>query len=226
MTFDLLELVDLLTLPKPEKVAQRHDYGWKIAWVSHDPLLKQFGDAVWPSSNSSAGSASMASTRSLVDLDALFKYAKLSSAIGDWCHAVGVRATRKPVNDLRAWYAAYLKFDQADASFYEKQLRGWVGMIRHHLQPNDGFDLQYPCPVCGKRAWSDGNPDGAGGTFPLRVEYQKGDNATTRHRAECRAPDCATAWEGIDAVAELASELTGEPVENIMRALTDGKVAA
>lgn len=216
---DLLDLIDLLTLPQNERVAQEKiDGTWVTSFVSHDPLLTQFRDAVWPSSNTAGGSASLASTRSPVDVTALFEMAKMSSAIGDWCRLVGVRASRDAVTDLRAWYVAYNAADTTTQEWYAQQLRTWIGLIRRHLNPSSGFDLMYPCPVCKSRVWGD---DEHGGVFPIRVEYTKTDHGTTKHRAECRNGECRTAWLGIDAVVELAAELTGEDEDVIMGKLTE-----
>lgn len=216
---DLLELVDVLTLPQSERVAQRNTDGtWRTSFVSHDPLLKQFRDAVWPSSNTAGGSASLASTRSPVDVTALFEMAKMSSAIGDWCRVVGVRANRDAVADLRTWHVAYTSGDTSNSEWYAQQLRRWIGLIRRHLNPSSGFDLMYPCPVCKSRTWGDHE---TGGTFPIRVEYTKTDHGTRGHRAECRNGECKTTWLGIDAVVELAAELTGEDETDLMNKLTE-----
>lgn len=218
---DLLELVDVLTLPQSERVAQRNTDGtWRTSFVTHDPLLKQFRDAVWPSSNTAGGSASLASTRSPVDVTALFEMAKMSAIIGDWCRLVGARTTRShdAVVDLRSWYAAYISTDMATEAWYGQQLHKFISTIRRHLNPSSGFDLMYPCPVCRRRDWGDTE---TGGVFPIRVEYTKTDHGTSRHRAECRNSDCRTAWLGLDAVVELAAELTGEDEDVLMDKLTE-----
>jgi hypothetical protein len=200
---EILDLVDALTLPQPEKVAQKVNNEWVTRWVSHDPLLKQLGDAVWPSGERNGGGGGLKSTRSPADLDALYEYAKMSTAIGDWCHSVGVRATRHPVEDLRAWYAASLS-RQIDEDYHHRHLTKWVTLIRRHLHPPRSFNPTQPCPVCGKREWA--TPSGDGGTFPLVVEYRIGDdNQVQGERATCRA--CSTMWLGIDSVTELADEL-------------------
>jgi hypothetical protein len=203
---EILDLVDALTLPQPEKVAQKVNNEWVTRWVSHDPLLKQLGDAVWPSGERNGGGGGLKSTRSPADLDALYEYAKMSTAIGDWCHLVGVRATHHPVEDLRAWYAASLS-RQIDEDYHHRMLSQWVGKARAQLRASKVVPLGIACPVCGRREWSvlvDG--EHLGGTFPLRVEYWMDDDERVRDvRALCHA--CSTAWIGAEAVTELADEV-------------------
>lgn len=206
MTFDLLEVVDLLTLPKPEKVAQRHEDGWKVAWVSHDPLLTQLHDAVWPSGERNGGSGGSKAERSPVDATALFEFVRMASQIGDWCRLVGVRSVREPVADLRTWYAASLSQPNLDTDWYARKLTQWTGTINRLLHPPKSFTPTYPCPVCGKREWWDGSGDG--GTFPLVVEYNLVDGRVHGERATCRA--CSCLWIGYESVTELADELTSE----------------
>jgi hypothetical protein len=65
---DLLELVDVLTLPQPERVARKIDGEWETTWVTRDALLVRLHDAVWPSGEQNGGAGGLSSTRSPADL--------------------------------------------------------------------------------------------------------------------------------------------------------------
>lgn len=203
---ELLTAVDALTKPETRHMAQKTDAGaWiRIARIAHDPLLKQMHDAVWPSSNCDAGSASLKGQRSPADLEAMYEFAKMQSAINSWCWMVNVRPTRDPVTDLRRWYVAFTRQRDADAPWHARELRKWQAKIRRHLDPPAQFEADGGCPVCGATSWGD---QLIGGTRPIVIEYKIDDETqnTEDHVALCRA--CRTVWEGYDAVMELGDEL-------------------
>lgn len=200
----LLDLVDALTLPSTENVRQAADDGTyiKTVPVTHKPLLVQFADSVLPGSEKASGSSSLASTRNVLDASVLFEYTKMATAIGDWCRIAQVTPVRDPVKDLRAWYVVYSQYAH-DSSFYEGQLRSWIGTIRGHLDPPQRIEAGYPCPSCGPNPWVD--EDGEKVPNMLIIEYRK--EKPTAGRTICRNPDCALTWDGIEAMEELGEEL-------------------
>lgn len=203
---DLLAVVDVLTLPKFEHVAQEHADGvWKVRTAEVPPLLQLFGAAVSPSGNRDTGSSSSKSTRSPADLEALFEYAKMTSTAAGWAHDAGAVPTRNPVVDLRAWYAATLADNTRDDDWYRRHLNGWVAIIRNHLEPPEAFVIRHPCPVCRVAAF--GNAIDGGDSWPIEVRYRKTDDGRMIDEvARCRA-GCSTVWRGHAAIMELAEEL-------------------
>lgn len=203
---DLLEAVDALTKPIIEHISQTDDDGKWIGThtVQHPPLLQQLGDAVNPSSNTDTGSSSSASARSLINGDALFEYAKISSQIADWCRIAGAERIKDPVAALRTWYVQMLTFNDRDDTFYVNMLRKWAATIRGKLDPPKRLELTVSCPVCGKREWCD--DQGNGSLFPVVIEYRRPvDGEPIKPTAMCRA--CKTVWQGTEAVEELADEV-------------------
>lgn len=203
----LLEAVDALTKETHDHIAQKDDDGkWlKAHTVTMPPLLVRMHESVMPSSGTDGGSKSAKSTRSPVDLDALFEFAKMTSQIGDWCRIAGTPVTRDPVTDLRRWYTDRLTQtpDEHDDRFYLGQLRAWANIIRNHLYPPERFTPEIPCPVCGAKEW--GDMINGGGTWPIEVRYRKDDDGTmSDETALCRP--CRTVWQGHDAIVELAEE--------------------
>lgn len=203
----LLDAVDALTKPVINHVAQKTDAGaWlRVKTIEHVPLLQQMHDSVHPSSNAKDGSGSSKSTRSVIDLDALFEYAKMSSAIRSWCNILKVQPTRDPVVDLRRWYVAFTALPEHDDTFYRRELRRWAGIIHKHLDPPQSFVPEGACPICGQTSW--GDRINGGDMWPIVVEYRIDDNTgnTKDHTALCRL--CRTLWEGYDSVMELAEEI-------------------
>lgn len=203
---DLLDAIDALTKPRIEHMAQTSDEGKYLHThtAEHKPLLTQLKDAVNPSSNTNAGSASLASARNPINSEALWEYTKIASAIGDWCRIAGADRTRDPIIDLRRWYIAYTKHD-ADPDWYVAELRRWAKLISKLLDPPKRIELTVACPVCGKRTWVDA--EGNDVLFPLVVEYRVPETGESiRPVALCRA--CETIWHGIEAIEELGIELT------------------
>lgn len=203
---ELLDAVDQLTKPAIEHMTQTKDDGTYLRThtAEHKPLLTQLKDAVNPSANTSAGSASLASARNPINSEALWEYTKMFTAIGDWCRIAGADRTKDPIVDLRRWYIAYTK-DDNDPDWYIRELRRWVNLIRKLLDPPKRIEITTACPVCKKRTWVDA--DGNEILFPVIIEYRvPNEGETIRPNALCRA--CETVWQGYDSVEELAAELT------------------
>jgi hypothetical protein len=222
----LLAAVEALTKPKHTRAVQdvierwtstdadgvEHEHekviGTQSVTITHLPLLDQFRAAVIPSSNTAAGSSSLASTRNALDATALFEYAKISAATADWCRIIHVEATRDASWNLQRWHAAFraLASEPNVTIWYIHQLRSWAGLIRAHLDPPRRRNIMYPCPICGKTTWSTG--DGEGGTWPLELLYRIGDDdEPVIESVICRACEPVTTWPTRDAVAELIAEL-------------------
>lgn len=104
---DLQEAVDALTEPVIEHIAQTGDDGkWLRAHsVEHPPLLRQLADAINPSKNSGPGTPATPATRSIVNFEAMFLHAKISSEIKSWCLIRKVKPVRPVdrIRDLQAW---------------------------------------------------------------------------------------------------------------------------
>jgi len=203
---DLLDVIDELTKPKVEHVAQRTDGGeWiRTHTVDLPPLLQRMHDAVWPSSNTDTSSSSSKHERSPLDVSALFEYAKMCAAIGSWCRILDVKPTRDPIKDLRAWYAATLKVNDFDTAWYLREVRKWKHTIEAHLDPPKAFEAKAACPICDTTGW--GDPYNGGSSWPIEIRYRITDTGRMADEtATCRA--CRTVWHGHDSVMELADEL-------------------
>lgn len=204
---DLLDVVDVLTKPKIEHVAQRSDRGeWlRTHTVVLPPLLVRMHEAVWPSGELNGTGTSSPGTRSPVDVSALYEYAQMCVAIGSWCLILRVKPTRDPVRDLRAWYAATMKLNGFDpAGFYLRETRRWQTIIETYLDPPKAFEAKVACPVCKATGW--GDQWSGGSSWPIEVRYRlTEDLRTTDEAATCRA--CRTVWKGHESISELVDEL-------------------
>lgn len=200
----LLDVIDTLTKPRIEHIAQRTDTGHWIRAVSveHPPLLQQLAEA--RSGRTSPGSNKAAHERAPIDMDAAYLYAQYTAQISDWCRMIGTRPTRDPITDLRAWYATTLHIRDFDGTWYRRILTGWEHTIRTHFDPPRKFEAEQPCPVCGGTTWGDEFTGGA--MHAIEVTYRLDDHGQpTGERALCRL--CRTVWDGGDAVRELAEEM-------------------
>lgn len=214
---DLLAAVDALTKSQIEHMAQKDDNGkWlKTHTVEHPPLLVRLKQAVTPSTNTSAGSSALASTRNIIDSTAMFEYAKMSSAVGDWCRIYKVATTRDPVVDLRRWYIAY-ELNPSGTGWHERELRRWANVIRNIIDRPEQLTIDLPCPVCGSDTWV--NPEGEQLRHPIVVTYRLNDEgAMTGERAACRSAAltsegeivaCGAVWETLESIQELGEELS------------------
>lgn len=196
---ELLDAVDDLTLPKPVKVPTDDGY----TWATEDALLVQLREAVSSSLNSGSGAGGSPSTRNVLDGDALYKAAIITSQIGDWCRIAGAEVTRDAVVDLRAWHARFISLDQPE-EFYLGQMRGWSRDIRAMVNPPKVVEITAACPVCGEGSYV--NDMGERITNPLVLTYRPdSDHMWKNSRVICRA--CEAVWVGGDAMEELRDEL-------------------
>ena len=196
---ELLDAVDDLTLPRNVKVPTDDGH----TWATEDALLVQLQESVSSSLNSGSGAGGSPSTRNVLDGDALYKAAVITSQIGDWCRMAGATVTRDAVTDLRAWHAAFLSRDDPD-EFYIRQMRAWAAQIRVMVNPPKTLEITAPCPVCGQGEYV--NDMGERITNPLALTYRPdAENLWRGAKVICRA--CAAVWAGGDAMEELRDEL-------------------
>jgi hypothetical protein len=210
---DLLSAVDALTRSEIEHLAQRTDSGrWvKTVTIEHPALLVQLADA--GSGRTSAGSNKAAHERAPIDMEAAYLHAQYTSQVADWCRMVNVKPTRNIIRDLRAWYAATLAVRGFDGTGYRAILTAWARTIRTHFDPPKKFEADHPCPVCGGS--EHGNEFDGGATKAIEVTYRLDDTGRpVGERAVCRL--CRAAWEGSDAVRELADEMREKREETTM----------
>lgn len=196
---ELLDAVDDLTLPRNVKVPTDDGH----TWATEDALLVQLQESVSSSLNSGSGAGGSPSTRNVLDGDALYKAAVITSQIGDWCRMAGATVTRDAVTDLRAWHAAFLSKDDPD-EFYIRQMRAWAAQIRAMVNPPKMLEITAACPVCGQGEYV--NDMGERITNPLALTYRPdAENLWRGAKVICRA--CAAVWAGGDAMEELRDEL-------------------
>lgn len=209
---DLLSVVDALTKPTHTMVGQW--WGEGCPWcrervehqhstrVSHPPRIDQLAAAVTDAQNPGTGSsASLASTRNALDADALHLWDDIMRATHDWCIDVGVKPSRDPVRNLRAWYAATLAMIEPQLGFFEKTMRGWVVRIDAHLDPPVQLQVTHSCPVCGADTWEDA--EGAVFLHPLVISYRRGEaDVLGTSRGLCRA--CGHVWRRTNELRALA----------------------
>jgi len=206
-TDPLLAAVEALTKPTTTGVAQKNDKTgrWeRVHEVTHDPLLKQMRDRVWPSGENNGGAAAAPQERVPLDAHMLYEWTKIATQIKSWAVSAGHTPTGDPIRDLHNWYRTASHARDWDASWSIGQLRRWERHIQKLLAKTGGFVIEAPCPICGTTAW--GNAIDGGGMYPIKVEYVIDDEERlTDHSALCQA--CKTVWDGWDAVDELREEL-------------------
>lgn len=196
---ELLDVVDDLTLPRNVKIATDDGH----TWATEDALLVQLREAVSSSLNSGSGAGGLPSTRNVLDGDALYKAAIITSQIGDWCRIAGATITRDAVIDLRAWHAAFLARNEPE-DFYIGQMRAWARDIRAMTNPPKVVEITAACPVCGEGSYV--NDMGERITNPLALTYRPdSEHMWENSKVLCRA--CDAVWVGGDAMEELADEL-------------------
>lgn len=221
----LLDAVDALTKPQRRIEEQEileeithAETGDHVRWrelgtqkltVERLPLLEELYEMIRNSMEKNAGSASLASRRSLLDDEALFKFMTIASQIADWCRAVKVRPTGKPLRDLRAWYVATLKWDMSDAieRYYVIQLGKWARAIEGVLDRPRERDHPEPCPACGAAEWWRSNE-----RFlrPLVTRYRPddGDEMVSKARSFCRA--CEESWPALELAKLLGNDVSSD----------------
>lgn len=196
---DLLDAVDDLTLPKPVKVPTDDGH----TWATEDALLVQLREAVSSSLNSGSGAGGSPWTRNMLDGDALYRAAIITSTIGDWCRMAGAKVTRDAVVDLRAWHAAFLAHDDP-GEFYVAQMGAWASQIRTMCNPPKSVEITAPCPLCGQGEYT--NDMGERVKNPLVLTYRpEGGSIWQDAKALCRA--CSEVWEGEWRLRELRHEV-------------------
>lgn len=196
---ELNDVVDDLTLPRNVKIETDDGH----TWATEDALLVQLREAVSSSLNSGSGAGGSPSTRNVLDGDALYKAAIITSQIGSWCRIVGATITRDAVVDLRAWHAAFIGRNEPE-EFYIGMMRGWAREIRAAVNPPKLVEITAPCPVCGEGSYV--NDMGERITNPLALTYRPdSDHMWKNSRVMCRA--CDAVWIGGDAMEELRDEI-------------------
>lgn len=197
MSDELLDVVDDLTVPKPVKVPTDDGH----TWATEDALLVQLEQAVSSSMNSGSGAGGSAWTRNVLDSAALHQATTITATIGDWCRMGGVKVTRDPVADLRAWYVARLTAPPAKREadgFYIDQMRAWAGQIRVMVLPP-----HRPLEVVGATCPDATEPtfDDAGDPIPHRIRGWIDDH---QPRLRCT---CGREWVGWVAARALRYEI-------------------
>lgn len=187
---ELLEAVDELTLPRNVKIPTDDGH----TWATEDPLLDQLVEAIASGLGSPSGGTTAPWARNLLDGDALYTAALITSQIGDWCRMVGVVATRNAQVDLRAWYDAFAKTEGAALdTFYTNMLTKWAKQIKAMLNPPKTLEMTCACPECQETYWIniEGNPV----PHPIALNYwANGVTIWADAKATCRA--CGKEWEG------------------------------
>lgn len=203
----LLDAVDDLTKPVVSKVIQDGPIGSgldgaKVVRVELPSLLDQLKDAIGGTVGI-GGSKSLANERSMLDADALYRFALISSMIGEWTRMLGATITPDdPAKTLRAWYSKYEdKTAGAGERFYTAKMKAWKSQIEAKLNPARIRELPDACPVCGASDWWD-PADKMRYLHPLIIKYRQTDaDMIQQAEALCRA--CEQVW----GVRQLAYEL-------------------
>lgn len=217
---DLLAAVQALTRPTVEHIKPCDDSGRPLPThtcaqlcnglsthtVERPSLLVQLAEAVKPSTNTTAGSSSLAHTRNIIDGTALFHLAKISPAIRDWCRLVKVVPTTDPSGNLDRWYVAFARYESDTTAWYAGELHKWARTIGNLTNPPVQEELPYPCPIhTPGNEWTDDM--GNGGLHPLVLEYRRSeDGEVSDERVRCRHGECSSIWPGMEAIIELAEE--------------------
>jgi hypothetical protein len=194
---DLLNALNALTKPRKSKVVMTNDHGVTCTSLVELPaLLEQLENAILGSFGSDGGSStsSPGNLRNVVDSDALYQFAKISTEVVDWCRTRKVPATRKPMVDLKAWHEARIS-DERD-SYYTRRLTLWASAIEEKLRPKKRLEITEPCPICGADKWVDA--EGEVMRFPVVVEYDADGGAGLMDGASaiCRNASCQYVWSG------------------------------
>lgn len=201
---DLLDAVDALTRPVVIHLPQIDDDGkWLRAHTTElPPLLTQLQTAIAQSMSGKGGGGNPA-TRGVLDSDALFRFTKIATTVGDWCRIENVTPTRNPTVDLRRWYAARLANTDRDDRFYIRELHAWAGQIETKLDPPRRLEITAPCPECEAASyWENGESH----PFPVVMEYQEHSTDILRTaRAVCRS--CEHQWTGSSELRALRWEI-------------------
>jgi hypothetical protein len=204
---EILGLLDTLTLPIRTKVIQGADGDdTRVATVEQEPLLVQLEAAIRGEMTQTAGaSASLKSTRGLIDSDALYQFVRINNQINEWSRLADAPRRADPASQLRAWYAAYTATnpDEGAVNYHLRTMRGWVATIVDKLDPTDEKTLPDSCPnpECpqgvdkhtGRPTWWDAKSREER-TDPLVIRFRRSDgpDMVLNARGRCRA--CGTQW--------------------------------
>lgn len=172
------------------------------------PLLQQLAEAIGATIGRSGGGGVEKHARNVLDSDALYQASIIMATITDWCTSVGVRASREPVKDLRAWHAARLATNPESDILPTQQLRRWSGMIRAKLNRPESWEVKDPCPICHYTTWEDETEEGkiVERNRPILVEYwPSATDVLASGTATCRR--CGAQWKGSTALRELRWEI-------------------
>ena len=247
---ELLDVVDALTKPARTKVIQdvyatvidskghpkvddngnpvRELAGTKATRLEHLPLLQQLDDAIRGTMAVTGGdSASMSSTRNLLNSDALYQFIRVRSMITDWARSEGVPRTDDAAAELRAWYVAWEAKPREDSAtrFRVRKLNTARTTIIDIIDPKDTRTVPGPCPEpdCPQQErfglWFYYDPKTREqGNRPLVVEYRPSDGPQMVANARCRCRACGTTWASVRALQydREQAEKTTEPVEGVL----------
>lgn len=193
---DLITAVDALTRPTRTKVIRDDN---TTVTVDHDPLLVQLEAAITGAVGTDAGNGGQ-STGNVLNDAAMYLLVTIGSQIRGWCRDVGVKPSRRPSDNLRAWMVPALAFP--DPRGFVRMMETWAEQVRSLLDPPKRVPLADPCVACGADKYV--TAEGDERRYPVVVEY----DPSVLHaslRAVCRV--CEVTWDGADAVTELVDEM-------------------
>lgn len=191
---ELLDAIWALTKPRTIK----HLIGERLVPVTLPSLLDQLEAAVSGTVvNDGGGSTpSPANARSVVDSDALYELAKISTEVSDWCRARKLKPTRHPLVDIEAWHAARDETQDNRDSYHIRWLDSWAAMIENKLRPRKRFEITSPCPTCRADTWTDAEGDVMHHPVLLDYDADSGPGMLNGATAKCRNVSCGATWVG------------------------------
>jgi hypothetical protein len=201
-TTDLLDAIDLLTLPHDVKIIDR---GTHIATRRDPGLITQLRHA--RTANIGPGNGSRAKHERLtLNIEASQLYTEIETLTKQWAIRAGYRREGHPwpaLEDLlRAWYARAHKRPHFSAAPHLATIEAWTQRILDLLDPPHRFDIDRPCPICGAHIINIRLDDE---TIQVRalngIDRDEHDSTVT-----CR--NCGAIWHGHESARELATELT------------------
>ena len=231
---ELLDLVDDLTKPVTIHVTQEiwetrmrdgrpvtddngnpirvHTGNTRKTKATQPALLHQLDAAIRSTMARAGGGGNAKHERNILDAEALYEAIRIVTTITDWCRSVGIRATRNPTRDLRAWYAARIATNPTTDEFHVRELTKWRGVIRAKLNRPEQLEVTAPCPQCHYSTWEDEyeREDGTTGSVernrPVLVEYwPNARDFLSTAVGTCRR--CGREWRGETALRELRWEV-------------------
>ena len=180
--------------------------------ATHKGLIPQLREAIASDLGGGGGAGASANERVPLDADALVKYQQIEVAIsGRHQDMVGGPSGLYPENDLRWWYAAFVKALQAgkrtDQDYRDElhTLERWEHMILDKFDPPRRKELMGDrCPECGFD-WYVDNSDKADlqRKVALTITYREGD----LDRSEACCGVCKERWPGLIGLRALSYAL-------------------